>query len=105
MTEKTHPQHKPQEPGTYQVKRTGVIFPEEFKNRCCPDKPFLLMAVSHEGHHGYSCECECGLWCTTAHKTPAQAIMEYEHMCRSYPDAIEFKDPGLIRKYLAYYEN
>ena len=85
MTEKTHPQHKPQEPGTYQVKRTGVIFPEEFKNRCCPDKPFLLMAVSH--------------------KTPAQAIMEYEHMCRSYPDAIEFKDPGLIRKYLAYYEN
>ena len=85
-------------------RRIGTIFPHEFENKCCEDKPFLLMVTfDDEGNTCYSCECECGLWCTTAYNNPAQAIMEYEMMCRVYPAQVRFNDPGLIRKYLKCY--
>lgn len=72
----------------------GVITAHGFKNGCCPHLPFALV-VSPTG--AYSCECKCGIWCTSGHDNPVDAIMEYEMMCR---DKLEtFNDKHLYVKY------
>ena len=86
------------------LKQIGVIYPFGFENKCCKDKPFLLIGhYTEEGEYGFTCECECNAWCTSFHRSPAEAIMEYEMMCRKYPECIEFNDPDLTEKYLACY--
>ena len=93
-------------PDTTHVKTIGIFYAQEFTNKCCKDKPIILEAmVEDDGIHGYICECKCGTWNTTGHCSPAEAIMEYEMMCREYPDEIEVNDPDLIEKYLAYHED
>ena len=81
-------------------KHIGTIFAHGFTNKCCADKPFLLM-VNEDG--SFACECECGLWNTSAYKSPVEAIMEYEMMCRAHPKVVQFHDPDIVEKYLKYY--
>jgi len=46
-------------------KHIGTIFAHGFTNKCCADKLFLLM-VNEDG--SFACECECGLWNTSAYR-------------------------------------
>ena len=87
------------------VQQIGSFSPVEFKNRCCEDKGIRLMHIFHEieREHVYNCVCECGGWITSGHRTPVEAIMEYERMCRTYPDEIEYNDSALFEKYIEYY--
>ena len=84
------------------------IFLQEIKNQCCEDKPVLLM-MNLNGKNGedisYACECECGMWNTIAFRTPVEAIMAYEMMCRYYPKRPFISDPKMIKKYMKYYYN
>ena len=75
-------------------KKIGIIYAHGFKNGCCEDKPFIL-EVNNDKY--YACACECNCWCTTGWKTPAEAIMEYELMCRHKLN--EFGDPKVYEKY------
>lgn len=75
-------------------KPIGVIYAHGFKNGCCQDKPFILMTTYG---NVYSCECACNCWCTSGHDNPADAIMEYEMMCRGKLE--KFNDEMLYEKY------
>jgi len=58
----------------------GVVF---MKNGCCEDQPVLITAnynPSVEGGVNYSCQCGCGIWCTTGHPTPVGALRDYQTM-------------------------
>lgn len=82
----------------------GAIIPAEYKNGCCAAKPIELRAVVHDdGKTVYSCTCACGVWCTTGHRTPAEAIMEYEVMCRTYPKHMEWGAKDLFERYKSFY--
>ena len=83
----------------------GIIHPCGFKNGCCEDKPFALTVNPiNEKTSNFSCACQCGVgWVTSGHNNPAEAIMEYELMCRVYPDEVTFNDDKLFQKYKAYY--
>ena len=78
----------------------GVIYPVGYKNQCCKNKPFILYSW---GPHNFNCRCECDGWCTDSCASPVEAIMQYELMCRVWPDEIDYRDPHQIRKYFKYY--
>lgn len=50
------------------------------KNGCCKDKPVLITKNSIRGGENYSCQCSCGIWCTTGHPTIAGAVKDYQTM-------------------------
>ena len=51
-------------------------------NGCCDKNFFLLTECKHEDEKSiYSCQCACGMWCTTGYKTEAEAVKAYRQMC------------------------
>lgn len=60
-------------------------------NNCCCDKDFFILTankvpVTEERPKGinYSCQCACGVWCTSGHQTEQEAVDEYRQMCELY---------------------
>lgn len=51
------------------------------RNGCC-DRPFILTRCCDGG--AYSCQCSCGLWCTTGFFNPTDAVEEYRRMTRKW---------------------
>lgn len=49
-------------------------------NGCCKDQPVLITANDFNGNTNYSCQCGCGMWCTTGHPTPVGALRDYQTM-------------------------
>ena len=47
--------------GLYHVKQIGIIYPHNFKNRCCEDKPFLLMAMFSDEGNPANASAACGI--------------------------------------------
>ena len=82
-------------------KPIGFIHPHAFKNECCNGKPYILTVNSN---NIYSCQCACGGWCTGGHDNPADAIMEYEMMCRIDPSLKPFRK-FTYGKYRRFYAN
>ena len=76
----------------------GIIYPVGYKNRCCKDKPFILYANGR-----FNCRCECDGWCTDSFEDPMKAIMQYEMMCRAWPDCVDFRDEKLVDHYFEIY--
>lgn len=59
----------------------AVIGVVNIKNGCCNDRPVLITANhTHNGGINYACQCSCGCWCTTGHRTVSDAVKDYEHM-------------------------
>ena len=48
------------------------------KNRCCADRPVIITKTRN--HNVYSCQCECGGWCTTGCDDIEGAISEWRKM-------------------------
>lgn len=48
------------------------------KNGCCEDEPVLITQT--KGTDVYSCQCACGLWCTTGVPTWDGALDHYRRM-------------------------
>ena len=58
----------------------GIVY---IKNGCCEDQPVLITANYNSAvpnHVNYSCQCGCGMWCTTGHPTPVGALKDYQTM-------------------------
>lgn len=55
----------------------GLVY---MKNGCCSDKPVLITKNNIRGGTNYSCQCACGIWCTTGHPTVAGAVKDYQTM-------------------------
>lgn len=53
-------------------------------NRCCEGRP-VIITRSH-GLNVYSCQCECGLWCTTGRTTIDDAMIEWQKMTDHYDE-------------------
>ena len=51
-----------------------VQFVVRGSNPCCKNKPFYI-AKNHNGE--YFCECSCGQFNTSAHKTEVEALCAY----------------------------
>lgn len=51
-------------------------------NGCCPGKPYLICQSNLSSFPVYSCECYCGMWCTSGHFKIELAVNEYEDMTR-----------------------
>ena len=47
-------------------------------NKCCKDKHVIV--TKSRGIEVYSCQCECGFWCTTGAKTIEGAITEWKKL-------------------------
>lgn len=57
---------------------TGIVY---MRNGCCEDKPVLVTAnLMGDGRINYSCQCKCGMWCTTGHPTSVGALRDYQTM-------------------------
>ena len=54
------------------------------KNNGCCDKDFFILTKSDQS---YSCQCGCGMWCTSGHSTAQEAVDEYRFMCKRYEEA------------------
>jgi len=51
------------------------------ENGCCRNRPVLITANKRtNGTLNYSCQCACGLWCTTGCDTASEALQHYERM-------------------------
>ena len=55
----------------------GLVY---MPNGCCKDQPVLITKNYMRGGDNYSCQCACGIWCTTGHPTVAGAIKDYQTM-------------------------
>lgn len=59
-------------------------------NGCC-DKDFFILTSNpcdrRPDGRNYSCQCGCGMWCTSGHSKAQDAIDEYRSMCRKYKEA------------------
>jgi len=56
----------------------GIVHME---NGCCKDQPVLITAnILPNNETNYSCQCGCGMWCTTGHPTPVGALRDYQTM-------------------------
>lgn len=55
----------------------GLVY---MPNGCCKDQPVLITKNYMRGGDNYSCQCGCGIWCTTGHPTVAGAIKDYQTM-------------------------
>ena len=86
----THPEHGD--------KGVGVIYPVEYENICCPGEPFILYAYRDGDRVSYNCGCSCNRACTNGFSNPAKAIMQYEYMCRIYPEEVDdwFDRKGIL---------
>lgn len=51
-------------------------------NGCCQDRPILITGNKVDNHINYSCQCACGMWCTSGHRTASEAFKEYERMTK-----------------------
>ena len=49
-------------------------------NGCCTDRPILITGNKIDNRINYSCQCACGMWCTSGHMTASEALKEYEEM-------------------------
>lgn len=47
-------------------------------NKCCKDKKVIVTKT--RGANVFSCQCECGGWCTTGKSTIIGAIEEWEKL-------------------------
>lgn len=58
-------------------------------NGCC-NKTFFILTTNptEDGSTNYSCQCGCGMWCTTGHKTAQEAIDDYRTMCARYEQEV-----------------
>ena len=55
------------------------------ENGCCEDQPILItasVATLKNNEPIYSCQCACGMWCTTGHTTDWEALKDYEEMTK-----------------------
>ena len=57
-----------------------VVGAVSIKNECCKGKPVLI--TKSRGIEIYSCQCECGFWCTTGAKSVEGAITEWKKLRR-----------------------
>lgn len=55
-------------------------------NGCCEDRPILITGNKIHNHINYSCQCACGMWCTSGHRTASEALREYEVMTKKYKE-------------------
>ena len=61
---------------------TGISYAE---NGCCEDQPILITVTRETVNKEtpvYSCQCACGMWCTTGHFTDWEALKDYEEMTK-----------------------
>lgn len=63
----------------------SLIGMAQIENRCCPGRPVLITAnqardLSGRQYTNYSCQCSCGMWCTTGERTASAALQEWERM-------------------------
>ena len=68
--------------GTYNINDKYIVVGAVFMNNgCCKTEP-VLITVCHNKKYGkvYSCQCACGMWCTTGHPTPVGALRDYQTM-------------------------
>lgn len=73
---------------TYQVEfRALVQKPFEpigavyIKNGCCKNRPVLITANrTTSGRLNFSCQCACGLWCTSGARSASGALQQWERM-------------------------
>lgn len=49
-------------------------------NGCCKDRPILITGNKYHERINYSCQCACGMWCTSGHTSASAALLEYENM-------------------------
>ena len=57
---------------------TGIVY---MNNACCKDQPVLITAFPRSDIGiVYSCQCGCGMWCTTGHPIPVGALRDYQTM-------------------------
>lgn len=57
-----------------------AFYPIE-NNECC-DKDFFILTANKTPHGmNYSCQCACGMWCTSGFATEQQAVNAYRSMC------------------------
>ncbi len=55
-----------------------VVGALSIENKCCNDKHVIV--TKSRGIEVYSCQCECGFWCTTGAKTVEGAITEWKKL-------------------------
>lgn len=58
---------------TFEV--VGVV---KLENRCCKDEPVLITKTRCS--EVYSCQCNCGGWCTTGYPTMEEAIAGWKEL-------------------------
>lgn len=74
----------------YDVKfRAFVSYPYQpigaayIETGCCKNRPVLITVNKRtNGTLNFSCQCACGLWCTTGCDTASEALQHYERMSR-----------------------
>ena len=53
------------------------------RNGCCSGKPVILTVnVKPDGRLNFSCQCQCGGWCTSGQDTGEKAVHQYRRMSR-----------------------
>jgi len=66
-----------------------VLYKVYGKNGCCKNIPFLVVKNNDGAFEcgkpidvkgGYACECECGMWNTSAYEDPISPVLEYLQM-------------------------
>ena len=61
----------------------AVAFYPISDNGCCEKDFFILTECRHEdGKSFYSCQCACGMWCSTGFEKEAEAVSAYRQMCK-----------------------
>ena len=58
-----------------------VVGALSINNKCCKDKHVIVTKT--RGIEIYSCQCECGLWCTTGRDSVEGAITEWKKLKRT----------------------
>lgn len=59
----------------------GIV---SIENGCCKDRSVAITKnwIGPEKRWNYSCQCACGMWCTSGHRTAGAALSEYEEMIK-----------------------
>lgn len=60
----------------------GIVYDP---NGCCKDRPILITTNRMHNRNNkinYSCQCACGMWCTSGHPNASEALHEYEQMTK-----------------------
>lgn len=56
----------------------SVVGALRIKNRCCEDKSVIITKTLDKNI--YSCQCECGGWCSSGFNSIGNAIFAWERM-------------------------